>query len=217
MRKVSVEEVERLFKFVKSKYVHHFDLQCELVDHLACAIEEEWELNPDTNFENALSLVYSRFPITGFTHFVAEQASYLNRYWWRMIGRAYKNFFTSVWVLLLFVIFFCIHNLSYLPYGKFVIVGIIFIGLNFATRTLNSLHKKYQINKDKYGLMLSQVFYSFLTPPILYILIQLNYDTTIIPKIIATFYLTHIFIMYHFLFPIIEEKLDLYAKKLKFN
>jgi hypothetical protein len=91
MRKVSVEEVERLFKFVKSKYVHYFDLQCELVDHLACAIEEEWELNPTVSFENALTRVYARFPITGFTHFVAEQAKYINGYWWRMIGQSYKR------------------------------------------------------------------------------------------------------------------------------
>jgi hypothetical protein len=217
MRKVSAEEVERLFKFVKSKYVHYFDLQCELVDHLACAIEEEWELNPTVSFENALTRVYARFPITGFTNFVAEQASYMNKYWWRMIGQSYKNFFTSLWATLVLIIFLFVNNLSFLRFGNYIIVAIICISSAYALYRLNSLHKQHKINKNKNPLMISQVFYSFLVPPAFYLFIQVDFNTTILPKIIATIYLMHLFIMYHFLFTIVEEKLDLYAKKLKFN
>lgn len=75
------EEIDKLFKFVKSKYVHFIDVQYEIVDHLASAIEEKQEEDSSLSFDRALREVYSKFPITGFVHFVAEKQSALSRYW----------------------------------------------------------------------------------------------------------------------------------------
>ncbi len=80
---LSEEEIGKLFKFVKSKYVHYIDVQYEIVDHLASAIEEKQEENPSWSFDRALREVYSKFPITGFAHFVAEKQSALSKYWWK--------------------------------------------------------------------------------------------------------------------------------------
>lgn len=78
---LSKNEVEMLFKFVKSKYVHYIDVQHEIVDHLASSIEEMKAKNPSVSFETALRQVYSNFPITGFASLVAEKQTSLSRYW----------------------------------------------------------------------------------------------------------------------------------------
>ena len=60
------QQIEALFAFTKKKYVHHYDVQVELVDHLATSIEEEMEKDTKISFEDALQRVYARFGIFGF-------------------------------------------------------------------------------------------------------------------------------------------------------
>ncbi|MGB4958573.1 MAG: hypothetical protein WBO36_03800 [Saprospiraceae bacterium] len=107
-KQLTKEQTEELFKFVKSKYVRYVDLQYELVDHLASAIEDEIEKDKNLSFSAALSKVYSRFPVTGFTNFVAEKQSALTSYWRRRWFRIFKSYFTPPQVFLTFLIFvFC--------------------------------------------------------------------------------------------------------------
>lgn len=80
-KQLSEEEVEKLFKFVKSKYVHYIDVQYEIVDHLASAIEDKQIENPSLSFNRALSEVYSKFPITGFVLMVEEKSKALKKFW----------------------------------------------------------------------------------------------------------------------------------------
>ncbi len=75
------EEIAKLFKFVKSKYVHYIDVQYEIVDHLASAIEEKQTDSPSMSFDRALSEVYGKFPITGFAIMIAEKSSALKKFW----------------------------------------------------------------------------------------------------------------------------------------
>lgn len=42
MKTVTPEQIERLYEFTRGHYVEHCDLQSELVDHLANAIEKRW-------------------------------------------------------------------------------------------------------------------------------------------------------------------------------
>ena len=58
-KQLSKEQIDDIFNFVKSKYVRYIDLQYELVDHLASAVEEEMEQDQELNFSSALSKVYS--------------------------------------------------------------------------------------------------------------------------------------------------------------
>ncbi|MBK7635546.1 MAG: hypothetical protein IPJ13_15665 [Saprospiraceae bacterium] len=66
---LTTDQIQSLFAFVKSKYVRYIDVQYELVDHLATAIEDEMQKDSKLSFEAALSKVYARFPITGFYQF----------------------------------------------------------------------------------------------------------------------------------------------------
>ena len=44
--KLTPQQIDQLYLFTRQHYVEYYDLQTELVDHLANAIETEWQQNP---------------------------------------------------------------------------------------------------------------------------------------------------------------------------
>ena len=48
--KLTNQQIEQLFTFTRQHYVEYYDLQSELVDHLANAIEEQWKEKSQTFF-----------------------------------------------------------------------------------------------------------------------------------------------------------------------
>ena len=44
--KLTETQIENLYKFTRQHYVYHYDVQTELVDHLANDIEEIWLETP---------------------------------------------------------------------------------------------------------------------------------------------------------------------------
>ncbi len=80
---LNTEQIEALFAFVQKKRVRHYDLQVELVDHLASSIEGLWKENPDVSFEKALQKVYKRFGVTGFSRVILEKKKALTKLAWR--------------------------------------------------------------------------------------------------------------------------------------
>jgi len=93
-RKLSEIQIIELFSFCKKKGVKHYDLQIEIVDHLASAIEQRWEENPNLSFSEALPSAYSQFGIYGFSKFqkIKEKAlrKKYTRLQWQYIGEFYR-------------------------------------------------------------------------------------------------------------------------------
>ena len=52
---LTTSQIDQLFIFTRQHYVEWYDLQSELVDHLANAIETDWQENPTLSFEAALN------------------------------------------------------------------------------------------------------------------------------------------------------------------
>ena len=109
-------QIESLFKFTQKKFVHYYDLQLELVDHLASSIEDEMVANPNLDFEYALQKVYNRFGIFGFAKVVQEKSAALHKNNWRIWRSAVKEFFTIPKIAFTIAIFFAAIFLGeYLP------------------------------------------------------------------------------------------------------
>lgn len=94
-------EIEKLFIFTRSKYVRYRDVQHEIVDHLASGIEELMSIDHTLSFDSALKMVYGRFPVTGFTHFVANKEKETLRYWQRKMWKFIKSYFRMPKILIL--------------------------------------------------------------------------------------------------------------------
>jgi len=50
------EHIDQLYKFTRKHFVEHYDVQTELVDHLANDIEQIWIDQPKLSFEEARDL-----------------------------------------------------------------------------------------------------------------------------------------------------------------
>lgn len=88
------ENIERLYRFTREHYVEWYDLQTELVDHLANAIETEWQENPSISFEDALQKEFRKFGVFGFMDVVEKRQIALNRKYGRIVWKHFKEFLT---------------------------------------------------------------------------------------------------------------------------
>lgn len=91
--KVNEEQVEQLYAFTRKHYVVHYDLQTELVDHLAMGIEEQWRARPDLSFEDALQVEFKKFGIFGFMEVVEKRQQALSKKYRKLMWRHIKSFF----------------------------------------------------------------------------------------------------------------------------
>ncbi|MFI0490965.1 hypothetical protein [Flavobacterium sp.] len=91
--KLTTEQIDQLFTFTRQHYVEWYDLQSELVDHLANAIETQWQENPKLTFDEVLNKEFGKFGVFGFMGVVEERQKFLGKKYNRLIWKYYKEFF----------------------------------------------------------------------------------------------------------------------------
>lgn len=85
MRKVTKTEVEKLYDFTRKHYVEYYDLQTELVDHLANGIEMRWQENPHLQFEENLQTEFKKFGVFGFSEVVEKRKAAMEKKYFKLI------------------------------------------------------------------------------------------------------------------------------------
>lgn len=91
--KLTAEQIEHLYVFTRRHFVDYYDLQTELVDHLANAIEQKWTEQPNVSFEQALQQEFKKFGIFGFTTLVEKRQVVLTKKYNRMLWGYFREFF----------------------------------------------------------------------------------------------------------------------------
>ncbi|PCI11798.1 MAG: hypothetical protein COB73_01030 [Flavobacteriaceae bacterium] len=91
--KLTDQHIDELFKFTRQHYVEHYDLQSELVDHLANDIEAIWKEQPTLSFEQARDISFKKFGIFGFMDVVEKRTVALEKKYWKMVWAIFKDFF----------------------------------------------------------------------------------------------------------------------------
>lgn len=121
--KLNEEQIDVLFKFTRKKWVHWYDLQVELVDHLASRIEEEMTADIKLSFQQALDRVYAGFGIFGFSKFVQSAEKLVrkkNSLIWRkaLIEQfTWPNLVRSICILLLITIAGTFVNINFITFA----------------------------------------------------------------------------------------------------
>ena len=91
--KLTPTQIDQLYTFTKQHYVEYYDLQTELVDHLANAIEQGWESNPTLSFETLLNKEFKKFGIFGFMDVVEKKQMAMNKIYNKLVWGHFKTFF----------------------------------------------------------------------------------------------------------------------------
>jgi len=171
--KLSAEQIEQLFDFTRQHFVEHYDVQVELVDHLANAIEAQWTENPEISFEEALDKEYNNFGVFGFSGLVEQKQVALQNHYWEIIKKEFINFFTVPRIVLsgaffygLFLVFSdpdTVHNDTLFGLEILLMVAAaLFWYLQY--RTSRKKHKKWLINSvSNYFYSLPIVIITFVT------------------------------------------------------
>lgn len=130
-RSITQEEVQSLFEFCRKHYVYHYDLQVELVDHLASSIEEQWETNTELSFDEALHKTFRKFGITGFSKIKEQKQKELTRKYNRLIWKYVIEFFSWPKIVMTVAFTLALATVFKLVENDFWVLVSIFFGLTF--------------------------------------------------------------------------------------
>ncbi len=91
--KLNPEHIDQLYKFTRAHFVEWYDLQTELVDHLANDIEAIWEKEPGMSFDQAKNKAFKKFGVFGFMDVIADKSKAVNKRYWRVLWQIFKDYF----------------------------------------------------------------------------------------------------------------------------
>lgn len=157
---LTTEQIDRLFDFCKRHHVHHYDVQLELVDHLANAIEEKMSADKNLSFEKALTNVHAGFGVLGFAGVVNARARALGRQYTKLEKKVFFSYFTlpkvamTVCLFLLLMLpmkFFTGEQLSLFTLGVSVALVLFEIYISRKSRK--------RVKKQKRTLLLTEIPY----------------------------------------------------------
>jgi hypothetical protein len=145
--KLTVEQIDHLYLFTRQHYVEWHDLQTELVDHLANAIETQWQENPTLTFDDALSTEFKKFGVFGFMDVVENRQRVLGKKYNRIILMHFKTFFGVPKILFTIIVTFSLFAiLRASQYNGYIFIGLYLILIGF---TFYGIFKNRSLRKKK--------------------------------------------------------------------
>lgn len=146
-KKVNQEQLAALQEFV-AKHVEYYDVQCELVDHMANGIEAAWQEDETISFNEAFRNEIKKFGVSGFRRIAEEREIALKKRYNKIIFKHLLSFFKLPRIigslLAMYAVFLLFTNYSEVLLGvtnKIIVAAIsIMIGL--------MLFKKYRQQKS---------------------------------------------------------------------
>jgi len=203
-QRITPEETEELFQFCHQHYVYHYDLQIELVDHLASAIEEQWENYPRIAFHEGLINSFGNFGITGFSKIKEQKQKEISCKYSRLLWKYFLEFYrcpkivmTLAFTMILFTILKSVNSIAWIlvPYFAFLVIGGILYFFFIAPKKLKletANKKKFMLIEFMNSIQMGVIFLSQL--PIAIINISRNMDLHAVHQSWALF-LTSFFII----------------------
>lgn len=161
MQKINNEQIEELYAFTRNHFVEYYDLQTELVDHLANDIEAMWEKQPELNFEDAKNAAFKKFGVFGFLEPIEQKQKAMGRRYRGFLWNEFKAWFTLpkvVFTLLIFVIFYTAFSSIYVKYFSITFYLGIAIWSIYRTIQLNRIFRRRKEKSNKKWMMEEMIF-----------------------------------------------------------
>ena len=114
------EQIEYLFQFCQEQGVKHYDVQVELVDHLANAIEKDLQENPGRDFFKALGIVFDSFGDSHFATLLMEKQQAAKHYSQRLFWSIFREQLRWPWILMAIGLFGLVYRLLVMPDNRFL-------------------------------------------------------------------------------------------------
>jgi hypothetical protein len=219
--KLNESQIDQLYLFTRQHFVEHYDVQTELVDHLANAIEAQGLLFPNRTFGEALQIEFKKFGVFGFMEVVEKRQAALNKKYAKIVWSHFKRFFRLPQIIGTFSavgILFLILKISSYSDIIFTTIAIVFLLIFFVElfRTARKLKKNNEQTGKKwlfkdiifgYGQVAS---FSYLPFQFIFQINQhLNNDFTLL---LGSFFIVAVALCQYIILVLIPKKAEQYLK-----
>ncbi len=92
--RLSQEQLTAIRQFISKRGFTAIDLQLEIIDHVACRVEDKLRENPALCFEQALQQTHAEFGVHGFSVVEESMIASLNRKYLNQVGQAFMTWIT---------------------------------------------------------------------------------------------------------------------------
>ncbi|APG65961.1 hypothetical protein LPB136_11565 [Tenacibaculum todarodis] len=147
--KLTQENIQNLYKFTRKHYVYHYDVQTELVDHLANDIEQIWEESPKLSFEKARDTSFKKFGIFGFMDVIEAKQKQMNKRYRKIMWRFFKEWYTMPKIITTLTLVLGLFCLLQIPFSQYILLGVLFILVVIDLRNLYIRRKEQQKQQKK--------------------------------------------------------------------
>lgn len=100
---LTTAQLQQIKQFVQRKGFVYLDVQLEIIDHVATAIAEKLEADPQLDFNQALVQTHASFGIFGFSTIEDAICKGLSKKYNRFFWRTFLSFFSYKYIGLLFL------------------------------------------------------------------------------------------------------------------
>lgn len=146
--KLNNEQIEQLKKLISYKGYPEIDVQYEILDHVACKVEDLMSENPKLNVPDAFQKVHASFGIFGFSTLEESYKKMIEKRLWGYYWNELKQLFTSYRIIfplgLLFIFFQSSALLQDSKAWILMMIGFLFFSFIWVVIRYWNTHKKYK-------------------------------------------------------------------------
>lgn len=124
---IQQEQVDEIMAFCEAKGVTYYDVQVELVDHIADSIEEIQKSNPALPFSDALDLAGKQFGNEEFAEIVKSKKRSIEKKMSRLIEKEFLSFFTVPRIMITMLLIVVALTSPHFMSGQYGFIPIILI------------------------------------------------------------------------------------------
>jgi hypothetical protein len=159
--KLKEDQIEELYKFTRQHFVEYYDVQTELVDHLANDIEAIWIEKPALSFEQARDMSFKNFGVFGFMNVIESKQKILNKRYFKILWRFAREWFTVPKIVLTISIFLLSYATFQIYQGYIILLSLLFVLGVFDLVLAINLKKKSKLrftNKNQKWMLEDMIF-----------------------------------------------------------
>ncbi|QNK76798.1 hypothetical protein H7F37_11790 [Winogradskyella sp. PAMC22761] len=159
--KLTESQIQELYDFTRQHFVEHYDLQTELVDHLANDIEVQWQNQPKISFEDAKNRAFKKFGIFGFMDAIEQKGKAMNKRYRGYLWTELKKWFEMpqiIATIALFLMFYVAFSTVYTAALALVFFGVILVWCTYKSIQLNKQFRQRKEVSNKKWMLEEMIF-----------------------------------------------------------
>ncbi|TXD83936.1 hypothetical protein ESY86_07805 [Subsaximicrobium wynnwilliamsii] len=161
MRTVNPQEIAQLYQFTRAHFVEYYDLQTELVDHLANDMEVIWQKQPKLSFEQARDASFKKFGVFGFMDVVGERQKAMTKRYMTYLWQEFRQWLTLpklAITLCLFLVFYTAFSSPFVPLFLVLVFGYHAVWSIYKSVILRKRFKSRRENTSKKWMLEEMIF-----------------------------------------------------------